>query len=155
MYFIIHFSCAQPLCFYISLVQSIQSYQIYNQIAANLNCGQFKRSTFYTKYWWLAFDVMAAMLEVQHKGICPLFHCRIQLAWVVDIVSNIPRDWLQTKYTIFQKSLIIHKEIKQSHQRIGSRAYTFKTGKYSVSLISILYIKMIILTSILYIKNTN
>ena len=21
-------------------------------------------------YWWFAFDVMAAMLEVQHKGIC-------------------------------------------------------------------------------------
>ena len=31
-------------------------------------------------------------------------------------------------YQTFKNSLIIHKEIKQSHQRIGSRAYTFKTG---------------------------
>ena len=28
---------------------------------------------------------------------------------------------------VFQKSLIIHKEIKQSHQKIGSRAYTLKS----------------------------
>ena len=55
----------------------------------------------------------------------------------------------------FTNSLIIHKEIKQSYQRIGSRAYTFKTGKYTVSLIGILYTKMVILISILYIKNTN
>ena len=39
-----------------------------------------------------AFDVMAAMLEVQHKGIFYLFHCRIQPAWVAGIVCNIPRD---------------------------------------------------------------
>ena len=37
------------------------------------------------------------MLEVQHKGICYKFHCRIQPAWVADIVRHIPRDWLQTK----------------------------------------------------------
>ena len=31
-------------------------------------------------------------------------------------------------YSCFKNSLIIHKEINQSHQRIGSRTYTFKTG---------------------------
>ena len=45
----------------------------------------------------IAFDVMVAMLEVQHKGICYYSYCRIQPVWVVDIVLHIPRDWLQTK----------------------------------------------------------
>ena len=31
-------------------------------------------------------------------------------------------------YQTFKNSLVIHKEIKQSYQRIGSRVYTFKTG---------------------------
>ena len=40
---------------------------------------------------------MAAMLDVQHKGICYKNHWRIQPTWVADIVRHIPRDCLQTK----------------------------------------------------------
>ena len=40
---------------------------------------------------------MAAMLEVQHKGICYKYHCQVQPAWVADIVCHNPRDWLQAK----------------------------------------------------------
>ena len=35
----------------------------------------------------------------------------------------------------FKNSLVIHKEIKQSHQRIGSRAYTFNGNTLSVQLL--------------------
>ena len=41
--------------------------------------------------------------------------------------KNIDND-LHCNSNEFKNSLIIHKEIKQWYQRIGSRAYTFKTG---------------------------
>ena len=43
-----------------------------------------------------AVDLMAAMLEVQQNGMCYEFHCRIQPAWVAEIVRRIPKDRLQT-----------------------------------------------------------
>ena len=45
-----------------------------------------------------------------------------------DSIPNIIHSALDLSTTLipFKNSLIIHKEIKKSHQRIGSRAYTFK-----------------------------
>ena len=54
--------------------------------------------------------------------------------------------WVQSKFNT---------QIRQSHQRIGSRAYAFKTDNTLSVELSILYIKMIVLISILFIKNTN
>ena len=46
----------------------------------------------------------------------------------LQIANVIQADNRSVVISVFKNSLIIHKEIKQSYQRIGSRAYTFKTG---------------------------
>ena len=39
-----------------------------NILQDGLGTSMDKMTSF--NYWWFVFDVMAAMLEVQHKGIC-------------------------------------------------------------------------------------
>ena len=51
---------------------------------------------------------MAVMLEVQHKGKCYYFHCRIQLEWGAHIVCHIPRDSLKTKNTVVSYIVVLH-----------------------------------------------